>query len=186
MGHIYYTGENETVDVIISRKLENREPELLLVRRKPDKVEGEKLAFPGGFINCNAKMGEPFVRDEDIFVAAAREVSEETALDFDWVKKNIEYVGFFRGPGRDPRDSDVSWTSTHAFAFHLEGTEAEKTLDMHVLGQDDVDFAGWIAFSEVAKIQLAFDHDKILDKVHKIEKLSLPSVNTANIDKLII
>lgn len=118
-----------TVDAVIFRQIENAW-HLLLIKRKNDPFKGQ-WALPGGFVD----------EGEDLPDAAARELEEETGL----VVKNIEQLGAFGKPGRDPRQHTVSVAYT---GFADENAEAT--------GADDADEAQW--FSVKSLPELAFDH----------------------------
>lgn len=123
-----------TVDAVIFRKIINGH-ELLLIKRKNDPFKG-KWALPGGFVDEN----------EDLADAAKRELQEETGLILD----NLQQLGAFGKPGRDPRSHTVSVVYT---GFADENTEA--------VAADDADEAKW--FSITALPELAFDHADIIN-----------------------
>lgn len=122
-----------TVDAVIFRKKDD-DNELLLIKRKNDPFKS-KWALPGGFVD----------EGEDLPVAAARELLEETGL----VVKQLEQLGAFGKPGRDPRQHTVSV----AYAgFAEENAEA--------MGADDADEAKWFSVKNLP--ELAFDHADIV------------------------
>lgn len=122
-----------TVDAVVFRK-SNVGNELLLIKRKNEPFKG-KWALPGGFVD----------EGEDLAVAAKRELQEETGLILD----NLEQLGAFGKPGRDPRSHTVSI----AYSGFAEA-------DAQAIGADDADEAEWFAVSALP--ELAFDHADII------------------------
>lgn len=122
-----------TVDAVIFRKTQD-DHELLLIKRKNDPFKG-KWALPGGFVDEN----------EDLSVAASRELSEETGLNI----KQLEQLGAFGKPGRDPRQHTVSVAYTGFADVNAEVTAA-----------DDADEAKWFSVKNLP--ELAFDHADIV------------------------
>jgi 8-oxo-dGTP diphosphatase len=108
--------------------------EVLLIKRGREPFK-EQWAFPGGFVD----------KDESLEAAAARELAEETGLG----NIQLEQVGAFGDPGRDPRGHTVSVV----FASVL----AERAL---ARAADDASEAAWHLALRPPK--LAFDHNKIL------------------------
>jgi 8-oxo-dGTP diphosphatase len=123
---------------------------VLLIRRAHDPFAG-CWAFPGGFV-------EP---TETVAQAAVRELREETSLD----GIEVEEIGCFSKPGRDPR----GWVVTVA---HLAVVPPERLGEARA--GDDAAEAEWLdlvtADGEVVSLtrqgqpvgRLAFDHDEIL------------------------
>ncbi len=124
---------------------------VLFVRRARDPFQG-MWAFPGGFVEPNETVAE----------AAVRELREETSLD----RVNVEEIGCFSKPGRDPR----GWVVTIA---HLALVPIDRMAE--VRAGDDAASAAWLdlhiesrghSFTlshEGAPVQkLAFDHGDIL------------------------
>jgi len=122
-----------TVDAVIFRKTKG-DHELLLIKRKNDPFKG-KWALPGGFVD----------EGEDLIVAAQRELLEETGLKV----TQLEQLGAFGKPGRDPRQHTVSIAYT---GFAEENAE--------VSGADDADEAKWFSVKNLP--ELAFDHADIV------------------------
>jgi len=122
-----------TVDAVIFRKTKG-DHELLLIKRKNDPFKG-KWALPGGFVD----------EGEDLIVAAQRELLEETGLKV----TQLEQLGAFGKPGRDPRQHTVSIAYT---GFSEENAE--------VSGADDADEAKWFSVKNLP--ELAFDHSDIV------------------------
>lgn len=122
-----------SVDIVLLHRTAD-EIEVLLIKRAREPFEGE-WAFPGGFVG----------KDESLEAAAARELAEETGL----TGIQLEQIGAFGDPGRDPRGHTVSVV----FAGVLE----ERAM---VSAGDDASEAAWYSALEPPK--LAFDHRKIL------------------------
>ena len=111
---------------------------VLLVERGEGPYTG-CWAFPGGYLNI----------DEDAPDGARRELMEETHLSV----SNIEQLGAFTAPDRDPRERVISiayFTLTHI---------------QDVQGDDDARQAKWFPISELPK--LAFDHQEIFNQALK-------------------
>lgn len=118
---------------------------VLLIRRGKAPFAG-RWALPGGFVDAM----------EDLPVAAARELEEETGLQAELGPQ----VGAYGTPGRDPRGHTVSV----AYLTWLAGGPAA------VQGQDDAVDARWHDARKPPP--LAFDHKAVLaDSVHRLESL---------------
>jgi 8-oxo-dGTP diphosphatase len=123
---------------------------VLMIRRAHDPFAGA-WAFPGGFVEPTETVGQ----------AAVRELREETSLE----GVDVEELGCFSKPGRDPR----GWVVTVA---HLAIVPESRAAD--VRAGDDAAAAEWLdlvtAGGEVVSLtrqgqpvgRLAFDHDEIL------------------------
>ena len=122
-----------TVDIVLLHRAK-RGARVLLVQRKHKPFKG-RWAFPGGFVEEN----------ESLEAAAARELREETGLD----GMDLEQVGAFGDPGRDPRGHTVSVVFA---ALLYEEAEPEPA--------DDAETAEWHSVSNLP--ELAFDHKAIL------------------------
>ena len=122
-----------TVDIVLFNRLK-RGARVLLIQRKHEPFKGH-WAFPGGFVNEN----------ESLEAAAARELHEETGLE----GIELEQIGAFGDPGRDPRGHTVSVV----FAALLD-EQAQPT------PADDAEAAEW--HSAFKPPTLAFDHKAIL------------------------
>ncbi len=123
-----------TVDVILITK--EAVPNVLLIQRKNDPHKN-KWAFPGGFLDM----------DEDLITAAARELKEETEIDF----QNLIQFKTYGNPNRDPRGRTISVVF---YAFTDKRIEAK--------GMDDAKDAQWFPLNNIPK--LAFDHDIIINE----------------------
>ena len=113
----------------------DRRGRLLLVRRGGPPFQG-RWALPGGFCDVGETTEE----------CGAREVEEETG-----VKVRIgKLLGVYSDPKRDPRGHTVSVLYE---ARPIKGVAR---------GGDDAAEARWFAPREVAKLELAFDHGRIV------------------------
>jgi len=123
--------------------------EVLLIQRKNEPFK-ESWALPGGFLEEN----------ETTEACAARELNEETGLKV----ANLELIGVYSKPDRDPRSRVVSVAYT---AFVTKPKYKLKA-------QDDANDLQWLPLSKVPK--LAFDHDQILkDAFQKLQNESIKS-----------
>ena len=128
-----YPRPSVTVDIILFRRAPAR-PEVLLIKRAREPFKG-MWAFPGGFVDL----------DESLEEAAARELKEETGLR----AIQLQQVGAFGDPGRDPRGHTVSIV----FTAVIDDSHKAKAAD-------DAAEARW--HSALRPPALAFDHKKIL------------------------
>jgi 8-oxo-dGTP diphosphatase len=145
-----YPRPSLTADVVVMALGAERGLRVLFIRRAHDPFAGG-WALPGGFV-------EP---TETVAQAAVRELREETSLE----RIDIEEIGCFSKPGRDPR----GWVVTVA---HLALVPADRTHEAKA--GDDAAAAEWLDLStasgEVVALTrqgqpagaLAFDHDGIL------------------------
>ena len=123
-----------TVDCIIFQKTKTGF-EVLLIERKNPPFKG-KWAFPGGFVDM----------DEELHIAAARELMEETNLSGIELTQ-LTTVGTI---GRDPRGRTIS----------VIYRGIAKANENKILAGDDASNAKWFPINEIPS--LAFDHDEIL------------------------
>jgi 8-oxo-dGTP diphosphatase len=146
-----------TVDVVILTMSEG-ELNVLLVRRGQAPFEGE-WAIPGGFKRPTETLDE----------AAKRELTEETGVD---AARLLTQFGAYGDPGRDPRMNVV----TVAYLAVLRDVGAV------VAGSDAAD-ARLVPVAEVlnGKVELAFDHDRIVrDAITRVRvELEVSGVATA-------
>lgn len=125
-----------TVDVAVFRGRAG-ERDVLLVKRGEEPFAG-RWALPGGFVE----------EGETLESAARRELLEETGLD---PLGDLDQVGTYGDPGRDPR----GWTVSVVFMATLGYDEIGA-----VVGGSDAAEAAWYPVD--ASPGLAFDHDRIL------------------------
>lgn len=125
-----------TVDIAVFRNAQST-LEILLIQRKHPPFAGE-WALPGGFIKP----------DEQLHVAACRELQEETGL-----KHNFLFpLATADHPRRDPRGRTIS--------FVFGGIQSPPFPD--VRGADDAANAGWYSLSTLPN--LAFDHQQVIQR----------------------
>lgn len=122
-----------TVDIIL---ISNHLPQqILLIQRLHDPF-ANKWAFPGGFVEEN----------EDLSVAASRELKEETGI----LISELQQFKTYGTPYRDPRGHTVSvvfWA----------------IVDSNVLHPNAADDAADVAWFDVSELPpLAFDHNQII------------------------
>jgi 8-oxo-dGTP diphosphatase len=131
-----------TVDsVLLDKKMEN----IILIKRKYPPCAGQ-YAFPGGFI-------EP---KESEIAALKREVKEETGLDIIVERK----VGVYDKPGRDPRGNIIS----NAYLCIIDSELSE------IKCSDESTQVKLFPLEKIQDIDLAFDHEDILDDALKLRK----------------
>ena len=106
---------------------------VLLIRRGTDPYEG-MWALPGGFVEVG----------ETVENAAVREAKEETNLDVELER----LVGVYSEPDRDPRGHNVSVT----FLARITGGDPQAATD-----------ADEVSVLDPSEVELAFDHQKILE-----------------------
>jgi len=131
------------VDSVILKTVNNTRL-LLLIKRKKTPFQNT-WALPGGFIE----------EHEDLTVAAARELYEETQIK----ASDLVQLKAFGKPYRDPRN--------HVISVAFLGFVAS---DAEAIAADDASEAQWFSVNELPK--LAFDHAEIinfaLDKISNI------------------
>lgn len=125
-----------TVDSVVFCKIKNQF-KVLLIQRKKDPFK-DQWALPGGFVDEN----------EDLETAAKRELMEETGVKLD----SMQQVQAFGNPGRDPRGHTIS------IAF-LSRIYCEEDLKP----SDDAKDAKWFPVEKLQDMDLAFDHDEIIN-----------------------
>lgn len=116
--------------------------QVLLVERGGEPYKGA-LALPGGFLQH---------AEEDIAIAAHRELAEEADLNIETLR--LEQLGVYGDPGRDPRGRVVS----------VAYLAIAPRLPEPVAGTDAAS-AGWRPAGEVLSggLELAFDHRRIIE-----------------------
>lgn len=132
------------------KALPERELQVLLIQRKRWPFEGQ-WALPGGF------CGE----DESMYDCARRELLEETGV----ADVFLEYFNVYSEPGRDPR----GWIISHAFLALVN----ERLLAKRQANDDAADVR-LFSVEEALKMELAFDHNRILrDALERIREQML-------------
>ena len=119
----------------------NENKEVVLIKRKNDPYK-DFWAIPGGFIDYG----------ETVENAAIREAKEETNIDVEL--KNI--CGVYSDLNRDPRGHTIS-------IVYIGQGNVEK-----MKASSDAKDIKFFSFDEVEKIDLAFDHSKILKNAYKL------------------
>jgi 8-oxo-dGTP diphosphatase len=128
-----------TVDIVlISRE---PQPHVLLIRRGNEPFKGA-WALPGGFVDP----------DETLTEAAQRELREETGV----TGVELEELGAFGDPGRDPR----GWTVSIVFLARVDRAA------INTKASDDAAEVEWRLLARPPK-NLAFDHEKILERARE-------------------
>lgn len=120
-------------DAVVFRKAQES-LEIVLIKRKNEPFK-DQWCLPGGFVE----------NDEDPKVAAQRELMEETGL----VLNNMEQIGAFGQPDRDPRFRNISI----AYWGIYKSSESP-------LGADDALEAAWHSVDNLPT--LGFDHAVII------------------------
>ena len=124
-----------TVDITVFTIIDN-ESNVLLIKRKNPPFENY-WALPGGFVEYN----------EDIDIAAQRELAEETCVKAPFLFQ----IGIFGKPNRDPRGRTVSvvYMSVINPSFH------------QINPKTDAKEARWFTIKSLPP--LAFDHAEIMN-----------------------
>ncbi|MFD0699697.1 NUDIX domain-containing protein [Myroides pelagicus] len=122
-----------TVDIVLFKE-EINQKRILLIKRKNEPFR-DKWALPGGFVDEN----------EDLLVAAKRELVEETSIVCD----SLEQLGAYGRPFRDPRS-------------HVVSIAYLATVDANIVGvaADDAKELAWFDIANLP--ELAFDHAHII------------------------
>ncbi len=133
------------VDLVIFT-IQDADLRLLLIERDRPPFKG-RWTLPGGFV----RVGQGEDQGEDLEVAAARELAEETGLPRGSVY--LEQLGAFGKAGRDPRLRviSVAW-----FAL------VKPELAPFVRAGGDASGAAWFSAAALDPDALAFDHAEIL------------------------
>ena len=132
-----------TVDILIFKEFKGGNS-ILLIKRKNDPFK-DCWALPGGFVDEN----------EDLEVAAKRELQEETQIKIN----HLEQLKAFGKPYRDPRSHVVSI----AFTGFVTG-------ETFAIAGDDAKELKWFSVNDLPK--LAFDHIEMINFAlfkHKIK-----------------
>jgi len=129
-----YPHPSVTVDIIVTKK-QNGSEYILLIERKNEPFKNQ-WAFPGGFIDIN----------EDIEVAAYRELKEETSI----TDIKLQQLHTFGKPGRDPRGRTISVIYFGELV----------NLNQEIKAGDDAKSLNWFNIKDIP--EMAFDHKDIL------------------------
>jgi 8-oxo-dGTP diphosphatase len=129
-----------TVDMVAIDTIDAT-PHVLLILRKNPPFEN-CWALPGGFVEEN----------EDLLDAALRETMEETGLFIPKNDPNLQQIGSFGAPHRDPR----GWTVS--VAYTIKGDLRSQK----IAAADDAKALQWFAINALP--DMAFDHAAIIIK----------------------
>jgi 8-oxo-dGTP diphosphatase len=129
-----------TVDVVAFTARKDNTLQVLLIERGVKPFEGQ-WALPGGFVQMT----------EDLDVAAARELREETGVS---ATPFLEQLYTFGKPGRDPRTRVIS------VAYYALLPASDAVLAPQA--DTDAKNAQWFALGDLPA--LAFDHAEIVEK----------------------
>ncbi len=140
-GAYWHWGPNATADPIVITTEER--PRVLLIKRS----DTGAMALPGGFLDG----------DEDPYVAALRELKEETGLA-DVSDGRLIY----QGPVADLRTTIHAWAETNAYLFTID-----EPKEVH--GDDDALAADWWYLDELS--------DKLFGSHANLIKLALDTRN---------
>lgn len=143
---------HSVIDVIVLKNYQ-----ILLVKRSPNTVEGGKWALPGGFIT----------RGENAKDATLRELKEETGYE----ASKCELFCIVTYPDRTPFED----RQNIVFCYIAEVNSNSGSHD------SEVSMVKWFDLSEVERIELAFDHSKIIKKY--LEMRQNPSLFPLIIEK---
>lgn len=122
--------------------------QVLLIERGQNPHKG-KYALPGGFIGPH----------ETGMFSAIRETQEETGVNLrDLFIAKHEDLSARTAPTRDPRKRVISLP----YAFWVASVDLPEAE-----GADDAADALWVSLSDAANLDLAFDHNAILDDAIK-------------------
>ncbi len=135
------------VDIVILT-VKDAELRVLLVQRDEHPFKGD-WALPGGFLRVGPTARR---QGEDLDAAAARELAEETGLSPSQVY--LEQLYTFGDAGRDPRMRVVS------VAYYAL---VRPDLVPMVRPGGDVSRVRWYSVHNARKLELAFDHRRILE-----------------------
>jgi 8-oxo-dGTP diphosphatase len=122
-----------TVDVVLIK--DTNPKQLLLIKRKNEPFK-DCWALPGGFVDEN----------EDLEIAAKRELEEETQVKI----SELIQIGAYGKPFRDPR--------SHVVSIAYFGTVNESTI---AKASDDAKEVNWFTINNLP--ELAFDHINIIN-----------------------
>lgn len=140
--------------IVIKEDVDQMEDSVLLIQRKCEPYKG-MWALVGVFVE----------QDEFIIDAVKREVKEEIGLVL--ANDQPSFFTYVDTPNRDPRQRTIS------FVYDIYITEEEAK---SIVGGDDAENPTWFLVRDIIdhKIQLAFDHQEILDEYFAVSGLCGP------------
>ena len=139
-----YPRPSLTVDIIVTKKVENTYF-ILLIERKDEPYKGQ-WALPGGFVDI----------DEEIEGAAYRELKEETSI----TEIKLNQFRAFGAIDRDPRGRTISIVYNGILINTKQKIEAG----------DDAKNLKWFQLKKLPN--LAFDHEQVINLFIKTTKSS--------------
>lgn len=139
-----------TVDLVVFTILD-ADLKVLLIQRREAPFAG-RWALPGGFL----RRGEGDGPGEDVEQAARRELAEETGLAPGRIF--LRQLGAYGRPDRDPRGRVLS--IAHYALLRPD-------LAPFATAGGDATNATWHSFSELDRLDLAFDHRTIVDDAYR-------------------
>lgn len=126
---------------------------VLLVKRANQPQRG-RWGLPGGFIDVT--------RDASTRETALRKLTEKAGVSPAW----LEQLDTFSGPQRDPR----GWSLTVAWYALIAWADCAPHID-------SVSDAQWLPVSELANIEIAFDHHAIIQAaLHRLRQKTMYSL----------
>ena len=157
-----------TADVVLMSVKDN-ELAVLLIKRNEHPYKG-MWALPGGFVQGD--------EDETVLDAAKRELEEETNLSNIY----LEELGTFSQKGRDPREFISNSQARVLTIAHIALIDHKK---VNAVAGSDADEYDWKKLSEISNLELAFDHELIIDKaVSRVRgKLNYSNIGFEFVDK---
>ena len=142
-----YPRPSVAVDLVIFTIID-AQLRVLLVKRQEHPFKGS-WALPGGFVRVGESAKD---QGEDLDGAARRELVEETGLDSNRV--HIEQLYTFGAAGRDPRMRVISVAYVAL---------VRPDLAPFVKAGGDASHADWASIDQLKKLELAFDHQQMID-----------------------
>lgn len=157
-----------TADIVLM-SIKNEELAVLMIKRKEYPYKGQ-WALPGGYAQAD--------EDDTILDAAKRELEEETGLKDIY----LEELCSFTKKGRDPREFVANSKVRVITIAHIALIDHNK---VNAVAQSDAEDVSWKTLSELKKLDLAFDHELIIQKaVDRVRgKLNYSNIGFELVDK---
>jgi len=156
-----------TSDIVLMSVKDN-ELAVLLILRKEYPYQ-DCWALPGGFMNKN---------DETSLDAAKRELKEETKLSDIY----LEELCSFTKNGRDPRQHIANSQARVITLAYIALIDHNK---VNAIAASDAKKVEWKTLSEIKELDLAFDHELIIEKaIERVRgKLNYSNIGFEFVDK---